>query len=146
MQGFSERDVEYNHNILALSKWTPLACGTLGLIGVIIGSPYYLIVLGLLTFVGVGAYSFYDYLYKYVFRHIFNFGEILPQGIQRKLGCGIGAVMYTISGLGFYFNILPLAYIPSCFMVTFAFVAGFSNWCFASTLYNLFKRNVINFL
>ena len=138
MQGFSKQDVESNPHILPLTKWTPLACGTLGLIGVILGSPYYLIALGLLTFIGVfRPRSFYDYLYKYVFRHIFKFGEGVTHGIQRKIGCGIGAVAYIVSGLGFYLDNVYMAYIPSSFMITFAFIAGIFNWCFVSTFYAL---------
>lgn len=137
MQGFSKHEVDNNPNIMALTKWTPLACGTMGLIGIILGSPYYFIVLGLFTLIGVGSYSLYDYLYKYVFRYIFKFGDILPHGIQRRIGCGIGGVMFILSGLGFYLNIMPLAYIPSCFMTTFAFIAGISDWCFVSTFYAL---------
>jgi len=105
------------------------------LIGILLGSPSYFIVLGLLTLVGVGSHSLYDYLYKYLFRTIFKFGDILPHGIQRKIGCGIGGIMFIVSGSGFYFNIMPLAYIPSCFMTTFAFIAGIFNWCFVSTFY-----------
>ena len=138
MQGFSKHDVDNNPHILALTKWTPLLCGVLGLIGVILGSPYYLITLGLLTFIGVfRSFSFYDYLYKYIFRYIFKFGNGVEHAIQRKIGCGIGAVAYIMSGLGFYFGIMPLAYIPSCFMITFAFIAGIFNWCFVSTFYAL---------
>jgi len=138
MQGFSKQDVNCNPHILALTKWTPLACGTLGLIGVILSSPYYLIALGLLTFIGVfRPYSFYDYLYKYIFRYIFKFGDGVTHGIQRKIGCGIGGVVYIISGLGFYFGNMYLAYIPSIFMITFAFIAGIFNWCFVSTFYAL---------
>ena len=137
MQGFLRHDVDCNPNILPLSKWTPLACGTFGLIGIILGSPYYFIVLGLLTFIGLGSYSFYDYLYKYGFKYVFNFGDALPHGIQRKIGCGIGGIMFVVSGLGFYFNNMFLAYIPSSFMVTFAYIAGIFNWCFVSTFYTL---------
>ena len=137
MQGFSENDIDRNPNILPLTKWTPIACGTMGLIGIILGSPYYFIILGLLTLVGVGSYSLYDYLYKYIFRYIFKFGDIVPHGIQRKIGCGIGGIMFIVSGLGFYLGIMPMGYIPSCFMVTFAFIAGIFNWCFVSTFYIL---------
>jgi hypothetical protein len=138
MQGFSKHEVDYNPNILALTKWTPLLCGIFGLIGVLLGSPYYLIALGILTLIGAfRPYSFYDYLYKYVFKAIFNFGDAVPHGIQRKIGCGIGGVVFSVSGLGFCLDIMPLAYIPSCFMVTFAFIAGISNWCFVSTFYEL---------
>jgi len=140
MQGFSEQTVTCNPNILRLSKWTPFACGIMGLTGLIIASPYYFIILGLLTFIGVGPHSLYDYFYIYVFKKYLKFGDAVPHGIQRKIGCGIGAVMYTASGFGFLFNILPLAYIPSSFMIIFAFIAGFSNWCFVSSFYRLFNK------
>ena len=141
-QGFSKQDIDNNPNILALTKWTPLMCGILGLIGIILGSPYYFFVLGALTLIGAfRPYSFYDYLYKYIFRYILNFGDGVQHNIQRKVGCAIGAVAYVVSGLGFYFGIKPLAYIPATFMITFAFIAGIFNWCFASTLYNaVFSR------
>ena len=138
MQGFSEYDVDSNPNILALTKWTPFMCALFGGIGVILGSAHYLIILGILTFIGaVRPYSLYDYLYKYVFKYIFKFGDGIHHGIQRKIGCGIGACMFIISGIGFYIENLYLAYIPSCFMITFALIAGFFNWCFVSTFYAL---------
>ena len=145
MQGFSKYEVENNPNIIPLTKWTPFACATFGLIGVILGSHYYLFALGLLAFTGaLQPYSFFDYLYKYLFRYIFKFGDVLPHGIQRKIGCGIGGVMFIISGVGFQFDMMLLAYIPSCFMVTFAYIAGFSNWCFVSTFYRLATGNSKN--
>jgi hypothetical protein len=138
MQGFSAHEVDSNPNILALTKWTPLLCSIFGLIGLFLGSAYYFVILGVLTFVGAfSPYSLYDYLYKYIFRYIFKFGNGVPHGIQRKIGCGIGAVAYIVSGLGFYFDITPMAYIPSCFMIIFAFIAGIFNWCFISTFYAL---------
>ena len=144
MQGFSEQEVDTNPNILPLTKWTPIACGAAGLIGIILASPYYFIVLGLLTLVGTGSHSLYDYLYKYLFKHLFRFGDIVPHGIQRKIGCGIGGIMFVVSGLGFYFGVMPLAYIPSCFMTIFAFIAGVFNWCFVSTFYALLSRKPQN--
>ena len=142
MQGFSVQDVYCNPNILPLSKWTPFACGIMGLIGVITGSPFYFFALGVLAFIGaIRPHSFFDYLYRYIFRPIFDFGEMVPHGIQRKIGCGIGGVMFIISGLGFYYGIMPLAYIPACFMATFAIIAGIFNWCFVSTFYALATRS-----
>ena len=144
MQGFSMQDVENNPHILALSKWTPLACAIFGSTGIVLVlfcnfiAPYYFIALGLLTLIGaVRPYSFYDYLYNYVFRYIFKFGKMPAHGAQRKFGCGIGGIMYAISGVGFFLENMYLAYIPAIFMVVFAFVAGLSNWCFASTVHAL---------
>ena len=137
-QGFSEQVIENNPNILALTKWTPLLCGIFGLIGMVLGSAYYFVILGLLTLIGAfRPYSFFDYLYKYAFRYIFKFGDGVPHNIQRKIGCAIGGIAYIVSGLGFYFDNMLMAYIPSGFMVTFAFIAGFFNWCFASTIFSL---------
>ena len=138
VQGFSEQVVDDNPNILALTKWTPLLCGIFGLTGIILGSAYYFVILGLLTLIGAfRPYSFYDYLYKFAFRYIFKFGDGVPHTIQRKIRCVIGAIAYIVSGLGFYFDNMLMAYIPSGFMAAFAFIAGFFNWCFASTLYSL---------
>jgi len=145
IQGFSEQDVDGNPNILPLTKWTPLLCAIFGIIGLILGSAYYFLILGLLMFVGAfSPYSIYDYLYKHVFRYIFRFGNGVPHGIQRKIGSGIGAVAYMASGLGFYFDIVLLAYIPACFMITFALIAGFFNWCFVSSFYVLDRGKTEN--
>ena len=138
-QGFNEQVVDNNKKILALSKWTPFACAFCGSIGVILQSPIYLIILGALTFVGTfTSRSLYDYLYKYIFSYIINLGDMPKHGVQRRIGCGIGACMFIISGIGFYFKISLLAYIPSLFMITFALIAGFFNWCFVSTIYGMF--------
>jgi len=137
-QGFDRQDVDNNSKIVALSKWTPLACAFFGTIGVIFQSPVYLVVLGLLTFVGAfTSGSLYDYLYSLLFKYLFDLGKMPKHGTPRRIGCAIGACMFIVSGLGFYLDNLLLAYIPSLFMITFAFVAGIFNWCFVSAFYGM---------
>ena len=46
--------------------------------------------------------------------------------------------MYTLSGVGFFMHNSWLAYGPALFMIVFATIAGFTQWCFASYLYSLF--------
>jgi hypothetical protein len=137
-QGYDEQEVACNKRIVPLAKWTPLACAFFGAIGVALQSSGYLIVLGLLTFVGAfTSRSLYDYLYKYLLSSFIRLGDMPRHGAPRRIGCGIGACMFVISGVGFYWNNLMLAYIPSIFMITFALVAGIFNWCFVSTLYGM---------
>lgn len=137
-QGYNEQEVICNSKIVPLAKWTPLACAFFGAIGVATQSAGYLIVLGLLTFIGVfTSRSLYDYLYKYFFSFIVNIGDMPKHGIPRRIGCGIGAFMYIISGIGFYWGSLTLAYTPSMFMITFALIAVIFNWCFVSTFYGM---------
>jgi len=137
-QGYSETDVACNKSIVPLAKWTPLACAFFGAIGVATQSAGYLIILGLLTFVGAfSSCSLYDYLYKYLLSSFIKLGEMPKHGTPRRIGCGIGACMFAISGIGFYWGNDLLAYIPSLFMITFALIAGIFNWCFVSTFYGL---------
>ena len=137
-QGYDPNEVNCNKGIVPLAKWTPIACAVLGTVGVVMQSPGFLIILGLLTFIGAfSSHSLYDYLYKYLFSFIFNFGKMPKHGTPRRIGCGIGALMYLISGIGFYWNDMLMAYIPSVFMITFALIAGIFNWCFVSTFYGL---------
>jgi hypothetical protein len=137
-QGYDEQVVDNNSQIIALSRWTPFACALFGSIGVILRSPPYLVVLGALTFVGAfTSRSLYDYLYHYLVSHLIDLGEMPKHGIPRRIGCGLGACMFIVSGLGFFWNAPLLAYIPSLFMITFALIAGIFNWCFASTFYGM---------
>ena len=137
-QGYDENEVNCNKRIVPLAKWTPIACAILGIVGVIMQSSGFLIVLGLLTFIGAfTSRSLYDYLYKYIFSSFIRLGEMPKHGIPRRIGCGIGACMYIISGIGFYWGSNMLAYIPSLFMITFALIAGIFNWCFVSTFYGM---------
>jgi hypothetical protein len=137
-QGYDEQVVDNNKKIISLAKWTPFACAIFASIGVVFQSGIYLIILGLLTFVGAfTARSLYDYLYKYVVSYLINLGDMPKHGTPRRIGCGIGACMFVISGIGFLENMPLLAYVPSLFMITFLLIAGFSNWCFVSTFYGL---------
>lgn len=137
-QGYDENEVNCNKRIVPLAKWTPIACAILGIVGVVMQSSGFLIILGFLTFVGAfTSRSLYDYLYKYVFSSFVRLGDMPKHGIPRRIGCGIGAFMYIISGIGFYLGNPMLAYIPSLFMITFALIAGIFNWCFVSTFYGL---------
>lgn len=142
MQGFSVEDVTTNIHINWLARWTPLACATLGSIGVLINGHYYLITLGVLTYIGAISHcSFYDYVYNYGFRWIWGTGEIPQHGNQRMFGCAIGGTLYVISGIGFLIKNPYIAYIPAMIIISLAFLAGITQWCFASQLYNLlFKR------
>jgi len=137
-QGYDEQEVNNNKRIIPLAKWTPLACAFFGAIGVLIQSPGYLIILGLLTFTGVlTSRSLYDNIYKYLLSSFIKLGDMPKHGIPRRIGCGIGACMFVISGIGFYWGSDLLAYIPSLFMITFALIAGIFNWCFVSTFYGM---------
>jgi len=137
-QGYDKNTLDHNRSILSLSKWTPFACAFFGAIGVIFQAPVYLMVLGILTFTGAfTSRSLYDYLYKYLVSYVFDMGEMPEHGTPRRIGCGVGACMYIISGAGFYLDKPLLGYIPSLFMITFALIAGFFNWCFISTFYGL---------
>lgn len=137
-QGYDEIEVTSNKRIVPLTKWTPIACAILGIVGVAMQSSGFLILLGLFTFIGAfTSRSLYDYLYKYLFSSFIKLGDMPKHGIPRRIGCGIGACMYIISGIGFYWGSDLLAYIPSVFMITFALIAGIFNWCFVSTFYGL---------
>lgn len=137
-QGYKEIDVVSNKQIVPLAKWTPIACAILGIVGVAMQSAGFLILLGLFTFIGAfSSRSIYDYIYQYLFSSFIKLGDMPKHGIPRRIGCGIGACMYIISGIGFYWGSDLLAYIPSIFMITFALIAGFFNWCFVSTFYGL---------
>jgi hypothetical protein len=143
MQGYNQTDMENYRHINILVRWTPLLCSLLGLVGILIKSPAYLIILGLLTTIGAfGSKSFYDYLYDISFKYIFNLEKIPRHGNARRFGCAIGSILYISSGIGFFIGNLYLAYIPSLMIISLAFIAATTQWCFASTLYNfLFKKN-----
>ena len=137
-QGFSEETICGCTGIGVLARWTPLACASLGLVGVILQSPQYMVALGAVTVIGaLGRHSFYDYLYIFVVRPVVNLGEMPPHGYQRRFGCAIGAALYVLSGIGFMSGSSVLAYTSSAIIIGLAYVAAATHWCFASTLYNL---------
>jgi len=142
IQGYSDLDIKNHKSIDILIRWTPLACSLLGLIGVLLKSPSYLFGLGLLTTIGaLGSTSFYDYLYKYSVGLILPLGKIPKHGSARRFGCAIGSLLYISSAAGFYFHNNYLAYIPSVMIISLAFIAAVTQWCFASTLYNFIFHN-----
>ena len=145
MQGYSNSDIAKYKNINLLIRWTPFACSMLGLAGVLLKSPTYLLSLGLLTTIGaLSSTSFFDYIYKYTFGLLLPFGEIPKHGPARRFGCAIGAFLFMASGAGFYFHNSYLAYIPACIIIPLAFIAATTQWCFAPTLYNfIFNKNEV---
>jgi hypothetical protein len=167
LQGFHKKDIENNPDMEHLVSWTPLSCATSGivgisaggilslilcpcilpgLVGIWIGAGWYFIILGLLTLTGgLTGRSIYDRIYNLVFSGIFKTTKIPKHGSQRKFGCAIGGVIYIISGTGFIIGNYWLGLVPVIFLVSLAFIAGFTNWCFASSLYNLLfkKRNKV---
>ncbi|HVP54659.1 MAG TPA: DUF4395 family protein [Candidatus Eisenbacteria bacterium] len=143
LQGYSQADVIQNRNVGWLARWTPFACGCCGALGIMLESPVYLWVLGLLTLIGAASSrSFYDHLYQFFLRPITRLGEMPCHGAPRRFGCGIGAALFVLSGTGFYFHSPLLSLVPGLLIVILAFAAAFSQWCFASALYRLlFGKN-----
>jgi hypothetical protein len=138
MQGYRQDDIKHNPNINLLARWTPFACGCLGVLGLSIRSPLYFWVLGILTLLGsVSPRSFYDYLYQIFIRPLIGLGSMPSHGAARRFGCAIGAALFILSGTGFYLQRSMLAFIPSLIIIPLAFGAAFTQWCFASALYGL---------
>ena len=143
MQGYGREDILYNSNINLLARWTPFACGICGVLGLWLKSPIYLWLLGSLTLIGsVANRSFYDYVYQIFLRPFIGLGSMPRHGAPRRFGCAIGAVLFIISGTGFHLQRPMLSLIPILIIAPLAFVAAFTQWCFASTLYRLlFGKN-----
>jgi len=160
MQGFCQRDVDSVPEIGRLARWTPLSCATFGTAGLAAGStwfplgiglfPYaiagasglwtgcgrYFIVLGILTLTGgLTRHSIYDRLYNATVRRVLHTAAVPEHGAPRRFGCAIGGFMYTVSGVGFLAGNIWVAFIPALFMITFATIAGLTQWCFASALH-----------
>ena len=140
-QGYSKEDIGKYSKINLLIRWTPFMCSLAGIIGLLIKSPIYFFVLGCLTFIGAfSTTSFFDYIYKFTFQIFLKENIIPPHGNARRFGCGIGAVMFLLAGLGFYIHNYYLALIPGIIITALAAIAALTQWCFASTLYNLIFR------
>jgi hypothetical protein len=138
MQGYSEATLCDCKGINLLARWTPFACATFGLVGLFLASSYYMFTLGLLTTIGAfSTRSVYDHFYMLLVRPVADFGEMPRHGNQRRFGCAIGSILYLLSGVGFASGNGLLAYASSVTIIALAFVAAMTQWCFASTLYNV---------
>ncbi len=139
-QGFTKEDL-CGKNFSLLSKWTPVFCGSLALIAAVTASWHMFAVLSAAAVFGAfNKHSAFDLLYIHGFRKLIDLGEMSQHGAPRKMGCGIGGAMFAMSAGGFYLHNIWLAYLPSGMMIILAYLAAFSNWCFASFLYGLIFR------
>jgi len=143
MQGYKQEDVMHNPNASLLARWTPFACGCFGALGLGLRSPAYFWVLGTLTLIGsFGPRSFYDYLYQTLVRPFTGLGDMPFHGAPRRFGCAIGAVLFILSGTGLFLHRPVLAFMPALVIIPLAFIAAFTQWCFASALYRfIFSQN-----
>ena len=141
-QGYTADDIKKYNKINLLIRWTPFVCALAGIIGMLAKSSIYFFILGCFTFIGAfSKTSFFDYIYKFSIQFFLKENIIPPHGNARRFGCGIGAIMYLLSGFGFYIHNYYLAFIPGILIVVLAIIAALTQWCFASTLYNfLFKK------
>ena len=138
IQGYENELVCTCRNISGLVRWTPLACAVMGTMGLCLKNPFYFLALGLATSIGgLTSRSFYDYIYNYTLRFLLRTDKTPLHGNQRRFGCTIGAVLYISGGIGFLTRIAWLAYAPTVFMIALAYTAAVTQWCFASSLYNL---------
>jgi hypothetical protein len=138
IQGYAREDILKNPRISVLARWTPFACGIFGALGLWVKSPAYLWILGSLTLVGsIANRSIYDYFYQCLIRPLAGLGNMPYHGAPRRFGCAIGAVLFLLSGLGFQLQHPMLSIIPVLIIVPLAFIAAFTQWCFASALYRL---------
>ncbi|MEI6884123.1 MAG: DUF4395 family protein [Bacteroidota bacterium] len=144
-QGYNQEAIKSNKNLDLLIRWTPFACGLSGTIGLFLQNPYYFMFLGMLTAIGgLGSVSFYDYIYNYTLRYVLASGKVPLHGPQRRFGCSVGAILFITGGIGFYLENPWLAYIPTGFIICLAYIAAITQWCFASTLYNLLWGKQLN--
>lgn len=142
MQGYERDDVFSNPNIDILTRWTPFSCGCFGALGIYLRIPAYFWALGALTFIGAVSHrSIYDYLYQFFVRPLVNLGAMPRHGAPRRFGCAIGAVLFILSGTGFYMHSRMLSLLPALIIISLAFIAAFTQWCFASALYRLISGN-----
>lgn len=138
-QGFSSEEVNENKNIINLSRWTPFSCAILGIVGLLLQSPVYFLILALLTLIGpFRPWSFYDYLYKYFFSHFIKLGVMPKHSLDRKIGCAMGTFMYLLTSAGFYTGNVYLSYIPCILIISIAIIAGLLGWCFVTSVHKLF--------
>jgi hypothetical protein len=136
MQGYGREDVFNSPKINILARWTPFACGICGSLGFCLKSPIYLWLLGLLTLVGsISNRSIYDYFYQLLLRPFLSLGNMPYHGVPRRFGCAVGAILFLLSGTGFRLQHPMLSFIPILIIVPLAFIAAFTQWCFASVLY-----------
>lgn len=143
MQGYDNKIICDCKDVNMLVRWTPLACALSGTLGLYLKSPVYFVLLGVLTTIGgFTSRSFYDHIYNSTLRFVVGTMKTPVHGNQRRFGCSVGAFLYILGGLGFYTGNIWLSYIPTLFIISLAYVAAFSQWCFASTIYNLlFNKN-----
>jgi hypothetical protein len=135
-QGFPSTVLDGMPRIAGLARWTPLACACCGVLGLVWGNGWYFLLLGFMTLTGgMTDRSVYDRLYNVLIMPIIGRGPIPPHGTPRRFGCTIGAMMYLLCGAGYFTHNAYLIYIPSCFIITFAAIAGLTQWCFASAIY-----------
>lgn len=141
--GYCCKDISECSDINFLARWTPLFCAILGTAGLLLQSPIYFLVLGMLNLIGAISYrSFYDIIYNISFRFIFQTGRTPKHNSQRRFGCALGSLIYFASSYGFYINNIYLAYLPVTFLIILALIAAVTHWCFAAALYNrLFANN-----
>ena len=140
LQGYDLKTISEDQDADLLIRWTPFSCALFGTMGMMIQNPWYFIILGALTMVGgFGSRSFYDYLYNATLRHIFQSERTPLHGKQRRFGCAVGACLYIAGGVGFFIGNVWLFYIPTLFIIFFAWVVAITQWCFASSLYNLIR-------
>jgi hypothetical protein len=139
VQGYQRADVVSNTHLDMLARWTPFACGCGGgAVGVLSGSAWYLWALGLATLVGaIRTRSVYDWFYQVFLRPIAGWGDMPRHGAPCRFGCAIGAALFLLGGTGFFLGRPLMGYQPLLVIVPLAFVAAFTQWCFASTLYRV---------
>jgi len=137
-QGFTIAVLDNLPHVAGMARWTPLACACCGIIGLILGNAWYFLALGLLTLTGgITDRSIYDRIYNLLIRPVAGTIPIPSHGIPRRFGCTIGAILYGLCAAGFFIHNVYLIYIPSLFIITFAVIAGLTQWCFASAIYGL---------
>ena len=139
-QGYRSGDLSNNPHVFRLTRWTPLACVAFSTVGLILELWEYFFVVALLNLSGAfSSHSFYDRLYTF-FAPFLKWGKIPAHGLHRKIGCGLGGIVFMNAAIALFFDMIYLAYIPLLVLTTMAFVAGIFNWCFVSSVVRLFVR------
>ncbi len=138
-QGFTGlSDEEIRHLNVAL-RFTPAACSTLVIVGLVWQLPVLLFVLAAIGSMGAAFArgNPLDWLYNVVVQPLIGGAVLPPNPPGRRFSCAIGATFAAGAALAFLGGVNALAYVLGGFVVAASLTVSTTHWCLGSWIYNL---------
>ena len=142
IQGFTVDDACLAEISLGL-RFAPALCAGFAALGTAMASPSILLGLAVIAFLGaVMPFHPFDLIYNHGLRFLLGTQALPPNGLPRRLGCGLATAWLIATALSFLTGYAAMGYVLGSLFVAVAALLMATHICIPSVMYALIRQRL----